>query len=422
MNIKFPRIGSRIVKSAICVFLCFLINEFRNGHGMPFYSAIGALWCLRPYVGTSKDMARQRMSGTVIGAIYGLLVITLEVSWLHIHGTFQGNIIIALGIVLVLYTTVLFKQTNASYFSCVVFLSITVSHITDGNPYFFVMNRVLDTLIGIAVGIGVNSFRMPRKKKKNTLFVSGLDDTLLHDQESLSAYSKVELNRMLSEGIKFTVATMRTPASLLDPLKDIKLNLPVIVMDGAVLYDMKEKECVHAYIISRELSQQVIDFVEGRGYHCFINTIVDDVLVIYYGDFHNIVERTIFHELKQSPYRNYVSKRFFYNENVVYLMMIDRQDKMQELYDSLKEAGYTERLKVLFYRSKKYPGYSYIKIYNKNASKKNMIHYLEEKIQVDKVVTFGSIPGAYDVLVEAGNDNKVVQSLKKIYEPYIWQK
>ena len=78
--------------------------------------------------------------------------------------------IVSLFIVVVLYSTVLIRQKQASYFSCVVFLSIVVNHIQDANPYVFVWNRFLDTIIGIIVGVVVNCFTIPGKKNKDILF------------------------------------------------------------------------------------------------------------------------------------------------------------------------------------------------------------------------------------------------------------
>ena len=69
-----------------------------------------------------------------------------------------------------------------------------------------------------------------------------MDDTLLSEEQKLSPYSLVELNRMLADGANFTVSTMRTPASLIEPLRGVKLNLPVIAMDGAVMYDLNKHE------------------------------------------------------------------------------------------------------------------------------------------------------------------------------------
>ncbi len=126
-------------------------------------------------------------------------------------------------------------KKQASYFSCVVFLSIVVNHVSDGNPYLFVWNRFLDTVIGTAVGIGVNCFSLPKDKQKDILFISGLDDTLLHKADNLNDYSKVELNRMLDEGLQFTISTMRTPASLMKPMSDIQFHVKGNSVSGSCM-------------------------------------------------------------------------------------------------------------------------------------------------------------------------------------------
>lgn len=61
--------------------------------------------------------------------------------------------------------------------------------------------------------------------------------------------------------------------------------------------------------------------------------------------------------------------------------------------------------------------YGIIKIYNRNATRDNMNSYLKNMLNLQKTVTFGSIPEKYDVYIEEGNVNKVVQVLKKMYEP-----
>ena len=97
-------------------------------------------------------LALQRFLGTLIGAAYGLLYLLLfpKISELW-------NAAVVTGLVgVVLYTTVLIKRKQASYFSCVVFLSIAVNHAKDLNPYLFVWNRCLDTIIGILIGVAVN--------------------------------------------------------------------------------------------------------------------------------------------------------------------------------------------------------------------------------------------------------------------------
>ena len=90
---------------------------------------------------------------------------------------------------------------------------------------------------------------------------------------------------------------------------------------------------------------------------------------------------------------------------------------MSDLCRKLYEAGFGDKLKILFYASTDYPGYSYIKIYNKNATKENMLDYLKKDLKLKKTVTFGTIPNRYTYTIEPGDSNAVVKQMKKEYEP-----
>lgn len=418
-KIKIPGIGMRIIKSAVAVAICYIINWFREGQGMVFYSQLAALWCVQMYRSNTKKNAVQRTIGTVVGAVYGLIYLLINPYVSHINslGVYISEMLISLMIVVVLYTTVILKYKQSSYFSCVVFLSIVVNHVSDINPYMFVWNRFLDTMIGIAVGITVNDIRLSFKTNRNTLFISGIDDMLLDENESLSAFSKVELNRMIDNGMKFTVSTMRTPAAIIEPMKEVRLALPVIAMNGAVLYDTNKHSYIKAYVISKETSQEVVKRIEAAGVNYYSNVIIDDMLVIYYKDTDDVVNRELVQKLRSSPYRNYVKRPLPEDEAVVYFMILDKKDKIAEFYNHLMEEGLTTSLRVITYDSTDYPGYSYIKIYNKNATKENMIEYLKDYTEINDVVTFGTIEGQYDVFIDTDDVNKVVREVRKRYEP-----
>lgn len=418
-KIKIPGIGMRIIKSAVAVAICYIINWFRGGLGMVFYSQLAALWCIQMYRSNTTKNAMQRTIGTVVGAIYGLIFLLVNpyISHSNSMGKFASEMIISFMIIVVLYTTVLLKHKQSSYFSCVVFLSIVVNHVGDINPYLFVWNRFLDTMIGIAVGIAVNDIRLGFKTDKKTLFISGIDDMLLDENESLSAFSKVELNRMIDSGMKFTVSTMRTPASIIEPMKEIRLQLPVIAMNGAVLYDTNMHSYIKAYVISKETSQEVVKHIENSGLNYYSNVIIDDMLVIYYKDTEDLVNKELVQKLRSSPYRNYVKRPLPEDESVVYFMILDKKDKIAEFYNHLMEKGLTKSLRVITYDSTDYSGYSYIKIYNKNATKENMIEYLKDYTEINDVVTFGTIEGQYDVFIDTDDVNKVVREVRKRYEP-----
>ena len=152
--------------------------------------------------------------------------------------------------------------------------------------------------------------------------------------------------------------------------------------------------------------------------------IIDDLLVIYYQDSTETVYNEVIEKLRVSPYRNYVKRHLPGDENVVYFMAINKTEYLQNVYEKLVIKEYALGLKILFYESKDYPGYSYIKIYNHNATRENMLLYLQQYVDVSKIVTFGTIKDRYTYLIEPGDSNKVVRLIKKEYEPIkrIWRK
>lgn len=413
-KITLPPIGLRIIKSSVAVFLCYIINLIRGNYGLVFYSQLAALWCMQDYSSQTKAMAIQRTIGTGVGAFFGLIMIVIDVNIPHnnIYDYGIRAVGISLFIILIIYTTVVLDKRNASYFSCVVFLSIVVNHIGDVNPYFFVLNRVLDTMIGIGIGVFVNCFKLPRQKNRDILFLSGMDETLLNEDNNMSGYSRVELNRMLDEGLQFTIVTMRTPASLLESLGDIRLNLPVVVMDGAALYNISEKRFDKVYIISKEESRKVELFFKNNNISFFSNVIIDDTVLIFYSDSDNSVYNDIITKLRKSPYRNYINRPLT-SENVVYFMSIEKTEVTEWIVKKLIETGFDRTLKIISYPSTVYEGYSYLKIYNHNATKENMIDYLKEMAAVSRVETFGTIKGRYTHYINPGDTNRVVKIIKK---------
>lgn len=127
----------RAVKSAVAVGLCLVIYALRGFQGIPFYSALAALQCMQPYHAGTKKMALQRLTGTLIGSVYGLFLLLLQIRQSdHRPGPYLLYCLaVSLGVVAALYTAVALHKKNAAYFSGLVFLSITVVHIGDENPY-----------------------------------------------------------------------------------------------------------------------------------------------------------------------------------------------------------------------------------------------------------------------------------------------
>ena len=413
---NLPPIGQRILKSALAVALCMAVYYIRTklpiGNGIPFYSALAALWCMQPYPDTTKNNAWQRSFGTLTGAAYGLAFLLL-MRLFDVSQPIAVYLTASVLVIPVIYTTVVTDHRNASFFSCVVFLSIALTHSFDENPFLFVLNRVIDTFIGIAVGVAVNDFRFPIRHDNETLYVCGIDDVLISAE---SQYSKVELNRLIRGGVKFTISTTRTPAELLSLMHGTDLNLPVIVMDGAVLYDVKQKKYLETVFLSPDVAAEAEQLIAECGLHCFVNVLLDTTLLIYYGKFRNHAEEQLFESHKTSPYRNYIHtqyRRYNRTEKTIYITVLAEQSEILSLESMLRAAlRGVARISV---SQSEYEGFLYLKVFSPLATKQNMLNRLKALTGAEKTVTFGSIQGQYDVYISDGGGNATIKKLKKLY-------
>ena len=366
-----------------------------------------------------RHVARNRAVGTAIGAVWGMLVLLLELKIISdgmpdelIHylllGVFTG---------VVIYFTVLLKVTEASYFSAVVFLSIAVNHIGDANPYLFVANRVLDTVIGILIALVVNCVHLPRRRERDTLFVSGISDTILGADRQLHPYSKVELNRLIEDGAKFTISTIQTPATVRELLAGVDLRYPIIAMDGAVLYDLKRLAYVKTIPLSEAQAERMARFLDGEGIPYFINTVEHDLLVIRYRELANQAMRELYEGKRKSPYRNYSQIREGDFRDVVYFLILEESEKLERVCQRLRQEEWARDYRVTPDPSMAHGGFSVVRIYSAAASREAMLRELERRMQTKETVTFGSIAGRYDVYIEHADKDAMVKELKRRFEP-----
>lgn len=182
---KLPLPGMRNIKTAVSVLLCLVVyllfpllaeitNEFDGrffelltfivNRQDPMFACIAAVVVMQSTVADSVSSGKSRIYGTAIGAAAGLLFLLINLSvpvrWLNI-------LLIAIGVVFLIYVCNLLKLQNAVSISVITFLVILIS-IGQKSPFTYAVNRLLDTGIGIVISIFVNRYlNFPIKKKKS---------------------------------------------------------------------------------------------------------------------------------------------------------------------------------------------------------------------------------------------------------------
>ena len=72
------------------------------------------------------------------------------------------------------------------------------------------------------------------------MFICGYENCL-EEKNKINGFKKYTINRLLFLGANVTSSSSETPATL-NPLVDsLKIKLPVVVMNGAALFDFKSQ-------------------------------------------------------------------------------------------------------------------------------------------------------------------------------------
>ena len=151
------KIGLRTVKTGIAVGLSMYIASLFNLKS-PIFVGIGAIMAMQSSVSESFIMGKNRMIGTFVGALTGLL---------FSYFLPQNYLFLGIGIIVVIYIHNLFGWNSSLTLSAIVFLAIFLNSESARIPY--ATNRLLDTFIGITVSVLVNYFIAAPNIKKTFL-------------------------------------------------------------------------------------------------------------------------------------------------------------------------------------------------------------------------------------------------------------
>ena len=417
---RFPMPGQRILRSVVAVWLCLAVYLLRGRQGYPVISMMAALQCIQPYNKDIRMLAKERVIGTLTGTAWGLLFLYAERAL--VQGGLSDGIIryclIGLCTGAVLYFTVVLKVTDVAFFSAITFLPIVFDPVTDASLIGDALFRTLDTLTGIALGTLVNMVQLPRRRNTDILFASGVGEFLVGSGNTMTPYSKVELNRLIEDGAKFTISTMQTPATVRELLKDIRLRYPIVTMDGAVLYDMQQLSYLKTNPMPAENARRLINWLDENDLPFFSNCIEEDLLVIRYEELANPAMRKIYDSKHTSPHRNYLHGKTETFENIVYVLVVEKTEKIRAACEAFVNEPWANdfRLSVIPGETD-VEGYTGLKFYDVNTSQEAMLKELAQMLGTKETVTCGFDAARYDVVASEKNPDQVVKEIRDRFEP-----
>ena len=321
-------VGQRIIKTSIAVMLCLFFYMLRGyrGENMPAEAAITAIICMQPYVNDTTHNALNRLEGTLIGACCGFLFLLIM---MLLPGIGQNRFILypmmGIGTLIALHSSVLLRRADASGLAAIVFVCVVIAYPDIENPLYQAFHRILDVLLGIAIATAVNALRIPRKRLRNRVFFLPLEDLTTDQNEQLSPTVLFRLQNLFREGANICLISKHAPTFQTSQLDDMSINTPMIVMDGAGLFDPSENVYISTSNMNPTSCRWLMKRLENISY--FIYTVHRDRNCIYHHGTMTDREQTVYRYLKRSPYRYYLDDDHLCVSDVVYIKIVTSEDE-----------------------------------------------------------------------------------------------
>ena len=164
-QITVPRIGMRVVKTAVAVVLSYLVfvpfrllyrEELGGVLGQlgPLYACIASIICLQSSLGQAVQLGVSRLIGIGVGGVLGVATLllgpALDNPW--IKAPVLGAVCVA-GVWLCL----LLKRPGACVMACILPCVILITGVTGVTRYYYAAARIIETLVGLFIALGVNA-------------------------------------------------------------------------------------------------------------------------------------------------------------------------------------------------------------------------------------------------------------------------
>ena len=247
---------------------------------------------------------------------------------------------------------------------------------------YIVIINLLFLFLHVMLRFKIKMVRIPSMKK---LYITDLDGTLLNQNASISPYSEQVIKKIIKQGIHFTIATGRSPIRIFSILQNIPLKLPVIIMNGAAIYDIENQKCLSTVPICKTSFQRILDTEQKAnlrgGYILTQNNQLNGIITVsptlLLQTYLKTSDLTLIHSnLEQKD-----------EETLLYALYMDSSvQKLQFMYNTLK---HDSNIICDFYKDVYQQNCWCLEITSSQATKYSAIQFLRTYGSYDYVTGFG---------------------------------
>ncbi|URZ08024.1 Cof-type HAD-IIB family hydrolase [Clostridium felsineum] len=239
------------------------------------------------------------------------------------------------------------------------------------------------------------------KRFEGWLLISDMDDTLINSDRRISDKNIEAIKKFQSLGGRFTIATGRTMESAYRYIRDLPVDLPVILYNGAKIYDFQNEKTVFEIELEdrvKEIVKKIKEYNPSFGIEIYSN---ENTYIYSSCRFTERFKKRgyeVFYEIPETLWKENWTK-------VLVLAEEEDEDYLEENFENLFG-------KINLVRS----GENYLEILPDNLSKgaalKNLCNL--KNIDINKVISVGDNMNDYELIKSAGYGFCVLNGNKKL--------
>lgn len=253
-----------------------------------------------------------------------------------------------------------------------------------------------------------------------TLYVSDMDGTLLGADSMVSPRSAEIISRLSRRGALITVATARTPATVVPLLADTYTSIPAIVMTGAAMWNRATASYEEVHFMPVELEQQVERECRSAGICPFVYTLPDDnsgIMQVYHAlPQLNHIEDGFYQERRDLRLKHFNlgsrSPESVVGRKILYFAMGPKQG----IYKAGQRLSEATECAVSYYPDIFNPELALLEVFAPGVSKAAAIESLQRRTGADRLVVFGDNLNDFSMLAIADEAVAVENALPEVKE------
>lgn len=218
------------------------------------------------------------------------------------------------------------------------------------------------------------------------LYITDLDGTLLTSEASVSDRTKNLINSLIDKGVLFSLATARTHATVSEMFSDVKLNVPLVMMNGVIIYDPTENKVVSSADIPRSAAEKVLGVFEKHGKAPMLYYPDGNKINIYFSDLNNNYQQDYINLRNESGIKQFhYSEKLRIMDHLIYIVTLDPREELQEIYEEITKI---DGVNCMFY-SDNYTGCYFLEVLSSEVNKGTAASFVKDYIGAEKMIAFG---------------------------------